>query len=95
VYIYILEEDRYVITHVYLCSYYNKLEVTFHNNLLFTVRTWALRRIFGPEKEEVAGGWKRLHNEELHKLNASSNVISVFKSGRMGWAGLVARKILV
>jgi hypothetical protein len=24
------------------------------------------RRIFGPKREEVAGGWKRLHNEELH-----------------------------
>jgi hypothetical protein len=27
-----------------------------------------LRRIFGPKREEVAGGWKRLHNEELHYL---------------------------
>jgi hypothetical protein len=25
-----------------------------------------LRRIFGPKREEVAGGWRRLHNEELH-----------------------------
>jgi hypothetical protein len=30
-----------------------------------------LRRIFGPEREEVAGGWRRLHNEALHKLYAS------------------------
>jgi hypothetical protein len=28
----------------------------------------ALRGIFGPKREEVAGGWRRLHNEELHKL---------------------------
>jgi PAS domain-containing protein len=27
-----------------------------------------LRRIFGPKREEVAGGWIRLYNEELHKL---------------------------
>jgi hypothetical protein len=27
-----------------------------------------LRRIFGPKSEEVAGGWRRLHNEELHNL---------------------------
>jgi hypothetical protein len=27
-----------------------------------------LRRIFGPKREEVAGGWRRLHNEELHKI---------------------------
>jgi hypothetical protein len=27
-----------------------------------------LRRIFGPKKEEVTGGWRKLHNEELHSL---------------------------
>jgi hypothetical protein len=27
-----------------------------------------LRRIFGPKREEVAGGWRRLHNEELHQI---------------------------
>jgi hypothetical protein len=30
-----------------------------------------LRRIFGPERQEVAGGWRRLHNEELRNLYAS------------------------
>jgi hypothetical protein len=35
-----------------------------------------LRRIFGPKKEEVAGGWRRLHNEELRNLYASPNVKS-------------------
>jgi hypothetical protein len=34
-----------------------------------------LRRIFGPKREEVAGGWRRLHNEELHNLYASPNII--------------------
>jgi hypothetical protein len=38
-----------------------------------------LRRIFGPKREEVEGGWRRLHNEELHNLYASSNVIRVTK----------------
>jgi hypothetical protein len=41
-----------------------------------------LRRIFGPKREEVAGGWRRLHNEELHDLYASLN-IRVIKSRRM------------
>jgi hypothetical protein len=38
-----------------------------------------LRRIFEPKREEVAGGWRRLHNEELHKLYASPNIIGVIK----------------
>jgi hypothetical protein len=39
-----------------------------------------LRRIFGPNMEEVPGDWRRLHNEELHKFNASPNIIWVIKS---------------
>jgi hypothetical protein len=35
----------------------------------------ALRGIFGPKREEGAGDWRRLHNEELHKLYASPNII--------------------
>jgi hypothetical protein len=42
-----------------------------------------LRRIFGPKSEEVAGGWRRLHNEELHNLHASPDVSRVIKSKRM------------
>jgi hypothetical protein len=42
-----------------------------------------LRRIFGPKREEVMGGWRRLHNEELHNLYASPNIIGVIKSRRM------------
>jgi hypothetical protein len=34
----------------------------------------ALRRIFGPKREEDAGGWRKLHNEELHNLYSSTNV---------------------
>jgi hypothetical protein len=50
-----------------------------------------LRRIFGPKREEVAGGWRILHNEELHKLYTSPNVIMVTKSRRMSWVGHVER----
>jgi hypothetical protein len=38
-----------------------------------------LRRIFGYKREEVAGGWRRLHNEELHNLYISPNIIRVIK----------------
>jgi hypothetical protein len=49
-----------------------------------------LRRIFGPKREKVARGWRRLHNEELHNMFASSYIITVNKSRRMRWAGHVA-----
>jgi hypothetical protein len=38
----------------------------------------------------VAGGWRRLHNEELHKLYASPNIIRVIKSAKIRWVGNVA-----
>jgi len=50
-----------------------------------------LRKIFESKREEVAGDWRRVHNEELHNLYASPNIIRVIKSRRMKWAGHVAR----
>ena len=50
-----------------------------------------LRRIFGPRRDEVTGEWRRLHNEELNDLYFSPNIVPVIKSGRMRWAGHVAR----
>jgi hypothetical protein len=49
-----------------------------------------LREIFEP-REEVVGGWTRLHNEELHKFYASLNIIRLKKSRKMRWMGQVAR----
>jgi hypothetical protein len=49
-----------------------------------------LRRIFGPKRKEVEGGWRILHNEESHNLYASPNIIAVVKSSGMGWAEYVA-----
>jgi hypothetical protein len=46
-----------------------------------------LRRIFGPKKKEVAGGWRELHNEELHNFYASPHIIRVIKSRRTRWVG--------
>jgi hypothetical protein len=40
-----------------------------------------LRRIFGPKREEVAGGWRRLHGEELHNLNASRHIGVISQGG--------------
>jgi hypothetical protein len=49
-----------------------------------------LRRIFGPKRDEVIGGWRKLHNEELHNLHCSPDIIRMIKSRRMGWAGHLA-----
>jgi hypothetical protein len=50
-----------------------------------------LRRIFGPKRDGVTGGWRKPHNEELHNLCSSPSVIRIIKSRRMRWAGHVAR----
>jgi hypothetical protein len=50
-----------------------------------------LRRIFGPKRDEVTREWRRLHNEGLHALYSSPNIVQVIKSRRMRWAGHVAR----
>jgi hypothetical protein len=50
-----------------------------------------LRRIFGPKRDEVAGDWRKLHNEELHRLYSSPSIIRMIKSRRMRCAGHVAR----
>jgi hypothetical protein len=50
----------------------------------------ALRRIFGPKRDEVVGGWRKLHNEKLN-MYCSPSIIRMMKSMRMRWAGHVAR----
>jgi hypothetical protein len=50
-----------------------------------------LRRIFGPKRDEVTGGLRELHNEELHNLYTSPSIIRIIKSRRMRRAGHVAR----
>jgi hypothetical protein len=48
-----------------------------------------LRRISGPKRNEVTGGWGKMHNEELHNLYSSPNIITMLKSLTMRWAGHV------
>jgi hypothetical protein len=49
-----------------------------------------LRRIFGPERYEVIGEWRKLHNEKLKDLYYSPHIVRVIKTSRMRWAGHVA-----
>jgi hypothetical protein len=58
---------------------------------LWVFENRVLRRIFGPKRDGVTGGWRKLHNEELHNLYSSPSIIIIIKSRRMTWAGHVAR----
>jgi len=49
-----------------------------------------LRRIFGPKRDEVTRGWRKLHNKEPNNLYSSPNIIREIKLRRMRWAGHVA-----
>jgi hypothetical protein len=49
----------------------------------------ALRRIFASEREEMTGGWRKRHNEELHGLYSSPNIIRVTRSRNMRWVGRI------
>jgi hypothetical protein len=50
-----------------------------------------MRRIFGPQRDEMMGDWRKLHNNELHNLYSSPNLTRMIKSRRMRWAGHVAQ----
>jgi hypothetical protein len=50
-----------------------------------------LRGISGPKRDEVTGGWRKLHNEELHNLYSSPSIIRMIKSRRMRRTGHVAQ----
>jgi hypothetical protein len=50
-----------------------------------------LRRIFGLKREKVTGGWRKLHNEELHNLYSLPSIIRMIKSRRVRWARRVAQ----
>jgi len=50
-------------------------------------------RIFWPKRVDVTGKWRKLHNEKLHGLYCSPNIVRVITSRRMRWARHVARMV--
>jgi hypothetical protein len=50
-----------------------------------------LRGIFGPKRDDVTGKWRKLHNENIHDLYFSRNIVRVIKSRKMIPLGHVAR----
>jgi hypothetical protein len=74
---------------LYGCENWSLLLREEHRLRVFENRV--LRRIFGPKRDEVTGGWRKLNNEELHGLYSSLSIIRVIKARRIRWAGLVVR----
>jgi hypothetical protein len=70
-----------IITHYLILREEHRLRV-FANRVL--------RRIFGQKRDEVTGGCRKLHDEELHGLYSSPSIVRVLKARRMRWAGHVA-----
>jgi hypothetical protein len=64
-------------------------------NRLRVFENRVLRRIFGLKRDEVTGGWRKLHTEELHGSYSLPSIIRVIKARRMKWAGHVARMVEV
>jgi hypothetical protein len=60
-------------------------------NRLRVLENRVLRRIFGANRDEVKGEWRKLHSGELHILYSSPDIITQDKSRRMRWAGHVGR----
>ena len=50
-----------------------------------------LKRIFGPKRDEVTRGWRKLHNEKFNDLYSSPNIVRVKKLRKMRWVRRVAR----
>jgi hypothetical protein len=65
--------------------------LTLREEYRLTVFEYRVRRIFGPKRDEVTEGWRKLHNEELHSLYSSPSIIIMIKSSSMRWAWHVAR----
>jgi hypothetical protein len=62
-----------------------KLGLSHQERNIYTLRVFenrVPRRTFGSKREEVAGGWRRLHNEELHNMYTSPSIIRVVESRR-------------
>ena len=57
----------------------------------FSVAGTNVSPVFGLKRDEVTGKWRKLRSEEHNDLYCSPIIMRVIKSGRMGWAGLVAR----
>jgi hypothetical protein len=70
-----------VVVDMYGCETWSLTVREEHRLKIFENRV--LKRIFGPKRDEVTGGWRKLRYEELHNLYSSPNIIRMIKSRRM------------
>jgi hypothetical protein len=70
--------------------------------ILYGYETWSVTlseeqiegvelKMFGPKRDEVTGGWRELHSEELHNLYSSAIIIRMIRSRKMRWAEHIVR----
>jgi hypothetical protein len=62
-----------------------------HTSILRVFENRVRRVIFGLERDEMTGEWRKPHNEELHNLYSSPNIIRMIKSKKIMWTGNVAQ----
>jgi len=86
-----IEIYRTIILPVVLYGCENWLLILREERRLRVFENRVLRRVFGSKSDEVAGEWRKLHNEELRDLYSLPNIVWVVKSRRMRWAGHVVR----
>jgi hypothetical protein len=79
--IFVAEQERILPVVLYGCETLSLTLREEHRSRVFENRV--LRRIFGPKRDEVAGDWRKLHNEELHGLYSSPSIVRVTKARRM------------
>jgi hypothetical protein len=87
---YIQETEGFVKLYDFLCFFVLGWNLVCHSKggaWIECVWEQNVRVIFAPKKYEVTGGWRRLHNEELHNLCCSPNIARMIKSNTMGEAG--------
>jgi hypothetical protein len=65
---------------LYVCQIWSKTLRQEHKLRVFENR---VLKIFGLKRDEVMGGWRKLHNEGLYNLYTSPSIIRIIKSGRM------------
>jgi hypothetical protein len=84
------KQSELVLIHFASCAVWvQNLVSHFEEHRLRVFENRVLRKIFGTKREEGVS-WRKLHDDELHRLYSSPNIVRVIKSRRMRWAGHVA-----